>query len=327
MYEERIEKQMKKVLICGPFGEAERKKFREAVHSAELLFLDQEKITSRTVKMVQAVIGNIPVELLKACPDLEWVQLISSGADAYAVPGILSGDTVLTSATGAYGPGIAEYMVAMLLMMMKKIPYYLENQKQGLWRDEGHVTGLYGKRVLIVGTGDIGLEFAARIRPFGCEIAGIRRRPGVCPKELDALYTMDALEAELGKADVTALCLPGTAQTYQLFGEHLLDCCRPGSYLMNVGRGNVIDTQALTHQALRGKFAGIWLDVCDPEPLPYGHPLYSAPGVVLTPHIAGGFHLDATREKILEICLHNLKAWQGNGEYRSVVDLQTGYCK
>lgn len=318
---------MKKILICGPFREEERKRFREAAGDAEILFLEKEKITYRTVRMVQAVIGNIPVDLLKSCPDLEWVQLTSSGADAYAVPGALGEKTVLTSATGAYGLGIAEYMVAMLLVMMKKIPEYLENQKQGLWREEGHVTGLYKKRVLIVGMGNIGTEFASRIRPFGCEIVGIRRRPGICPKELDELYTMEALEEELQRADVTAVCLPGTPETYHLFGNRLLELCRPGSYLINVGRGNVIDTEALTRQALRGKFGGIWLDVCDPEPLPYGHPLYSAPGVVLTPHIAGGFHLDATREKVLEICLHNLKAWRGDGEYRSVVDRQTGYCR
>lgn len=318
---------MKKVLVCGPFDEIKRSSFKESNSDLDFLFLEKEKITARLVRQADAVIGNLPIELLKGNPNLEWVQLTSSGADAYVKPGVLGEHTVITSATGAYGLGIAEYMVAMLLVMMKKIPAYLDNQKQGIWRDEGRVTGLCGKRVLIVGMGNIGTEFAERIRPFGCEIIGIRRRVGKCPAELDELHSMEDLETELARADVTALCLPGTSETYHLFDDRLLSLCKTGSYLINVGRGSVIDTEALTRQVKARKFEGVWLDVCEPEPLPYGHPLYSLPGVILTPHITGGFHLDTTLQKIFEICMQNLKAWQGDGEYRSVVDRNSGYCR
>ena len=129
---------------------------------------------------VDAAIGNVPAGKLAKSQKtgglkLAWMQLNSSGADAYVKDGVLPQQTVLTSATGAYGTGIAEYMVCMLLNMMKKVPAYLEDQKRHLWTDEGLVTTPSGKRVLIVGTGNIGMEFARRMKAFGCTLSGEER--------------------------------------------------------------------------------------------------------------------------------------------------------
>lgn len=281
---------------------------------------------------VDAIIGNVPAgKLAKAQAagglKLSWMQLNSSGADAYVKEGVLPQQTVLTSATGAYGTGIAEYMVCMLLNMMKKVPSYLEDQKKHLWTDEGLVTTPLGKRILIVGTGNIGMEFARRMKAFGGTLVGIRRRADHCPEGLDEIHSLSALKEEAAKADVIAVSLPGTQETYHLFDRELLSCCKEGAYLMNVGRGNVVDDRALLDVGVSSRFAGIWLDVCETEPLPSEDPLYDVPNLLLTPHITGGFHLDLTLQNIFDISMHNYRAFHGEGEYQSVVDRATGYCR
>lgn len=317
---------MKKLCIKdGLFSEERIQALKNISSEVECVVVSDEEAFEQLVD-ADAVMGNFSIDALSVCRHLELLQLNSSGADAYAKTDKISKDTVITTATGAYGIGIAEYMVAMLLTMMKKIPAYLENQKKAIWADEGMVTTPYGKRVLIIGTGNIGLEFAKRIRPFGCKLVGIRRRAGECPAELDEIYTMDALKKELGKADVVALCLPGTPDTLHLMNEEMLMSCKEGAYLMNVGRGNVIPLEALQKSEITEHFAGIWLDVCEVEPLPEGHMLYQIPNVLITPHITGGFHLDLTCQQIYEISEHNMKAWLGDGEYKSVLDRETGYC-
>lgn len=316
---------MKKILACGPFDGEKQKVLQDIATGNEIIFMDKEAVTTDIIQNVDAVIGNISIDILKCNQSLEWVQLTTSGADAYAKPGVVGENTILTCATGGYGIGIAEYMVAMLLVMMKKIPTYLENHKKAVWCDEGMVASPMGKRVLIVGTGDIGLEFARRMKAFGCNIAGIRRRTDVCPAEIDEIHGMTELETEVGKADIIALCLPGTEQTYHLFDETLLGKCKRGTYLMNVGRGSAIDTEAILKKEIYSRFAGVWLDVCEQEPLPDGHPLYLVPNMLITPHITGGFHLDVTIDNVFHICVHNLKAWLHGTEYVHVVDRRTGY--
>ncbi len=319
------ETRMKKILVCGPFDGEKQKVLKNIASKNEIIFMDREAVTADVVQAVDAVIGNIPVDVLRSNQKLEWVQLTTSGADAYAKQGVVSQKTILTCATGGFGIGIAEYMVAMLLVMMKKVPAYLENQKKSVWHDEGMVESPMGKRVLIVGTGDIGIEFARRMKAFDCSIIGVRRRADVCPAEIDGIRGMSEMEAEVGKADIIALCLPGTEQTYHLFDERLLSRCRQGAYLMNVGRGSAIDTAAILKEEIYSRFAGIWLDVCEQEPLPDGHPLYFVPNMLITPHITGGFHLNITIDHVFAICVHNLKAWLNGTEYVHIVDRSTGY--
>ncbi|MDO4978008.1 MAG: D-2-hydroxyacid dehydrogenase [Eubacteriales bacterium] len=318
---------MKKILIAGPFGPKEEAAFSQLSSEVECQFVNSSEINDSMLKSANALIGNVSPALLVDQPHLEWVQLTSSGADGYVNEKGIPENILFTTSTGSYGLGIAEYMVAMLLSMMKKIPAYLEDQKKGIWADEGIVTSPFGKRVLIIGTGDLGLEFAKRMRALGCTLVGIRRREGTCPAELDEIYTMDHLKEQLAMADVVAVCLPGTKETFHLFDEEMLLSCKEGSYFMNVGRGNIVPLDAFCNEKVSEHFAGIWLDVCEIEPLPDKHPLYYVPNMLITPHITGGYHLDLTVEKIFQIALHNMKAWLGEGDYIHVLDRNSGYCK
>ena len=319
---------MKTVLVAEKTTPEVREQLLAAAgERAELIFAETQSVTREQVLSCDALIGNIAPALLENASRLKCVQLMSSGADVYAGHAPLRDAFTLTTATGAYGVGIAEYMVCMLLTMMKKIPAYLEQQKAGVWRDAGEVVSPAGKRVLIVGTGNLGTEFARRMRPFGCEIIGVRRRPGACPAEYDAMYTLDALTDLLPQADGVALCLPGTPETYHLFDGEMLSRCKPGAFLMNVGRGTVIPRAALLDSAVTERFTGIWVDVLENEPLPDGDALFAVENLLITPHITGGWHLDETRRRIFALVTENLARWLNDEPLTRTVDWSTGYCK
>lgn len=321
---------MSRVLIrLNQLEEEQKAELKSIIESKgdEAIFVTEMIPDAALLQSVDAVIGNLDVSALQQIPHLQWVQLNSAGADKYAKADEIPQNVVLTCATGAYGIGIAEYMVAELLNMMKHIPGYYDKQKEGIWTDLGKVKSPMGKRVLVVGTGNIGMEFARRISAFGANVVGIRRRAGVCPEGLSEIHTLDELHAEIAKADIIALTLPGTSETYHLFDEETLLACKKGSYLINVGRGNVVDNRALVKDAVWSNFAGIYLDVCETEPLPDGDPLYKVPNLLLTPHITGNFHLDITVQNIYDICVHNYLAFKGEGTYKSVVDRATGYAR
>ena len=174
---------MKLIQVVGSFSSAEEARLRAAAGETEIRFCSDAEVTAETLKDADALIGNPPLAMVESAEHLKWMQLLSSGADAYAGSRVLKDrGLVLTTATGAYGVGIAEYMVAMLLAMMKKLPGYYDLQKAAQWRDLGAVVSPRGKRVLVVGTGNLGREFALRMRPFGCELIGVRRRAGACAR-------------------------------------------------------------------------------------------------------------------------------------------------
>lgn len=319
---------MNLIQVVGTFTPDEENRLRAAAGETVIRFCTDADVTAETLRDADALIGNPPLAMVESAEKLKWMQLLSSGADVYAGSELLKvRGLVLTTATGAYGVGIAEYMVAMLLAMMKKLPGYYDLQKAAQWRDLGAVVSPRGKRVLVVGTGNLGREFAKRMRAFGCELVGVRRRAGECPPEFDRVCLLSELKAELPAADVVALCLPGTPETHHLFDAAMLSKCKQGAYFMNVGRGTVIPTDALLDRAVTDRFAGLWVDVLETEPLPDGHPLFSVPNLIVTPHITGGLHLDVTRRKILDICAANLRAWLDGAPLIRVLDWTTGYCK
>ena len=320
---------MKKILAVTPFTEEQKASLTAAAKEGgnEIVYAAPGDVTDEMLDSADALIGNLPVGRLHGRKNLTWVQLQSSGATEYALGDALPAETVLTSGTGAYGFAISENMVAWLLVMMKRIPAYLKNQEAAVWKDEGVVTTPAGKRILMVGTGNIASEFVKRISVFGPKIVGVRRRADRLPEGYDEIHPLTELKEEAAKADIIVLTLPGNDSTYHLVDEEILRSCKKGAYLINVGRGNVVDTSCFLNPEIMENFAGIWIDVAETEPLPDGDPLFAVPKLYITPHITGGFHLDKTLEIVYEISLHNLKVWQSGGEYKSVVDRTTGYCK
>lgn len=275
----------------------------------------------------EVIIGNIDPALLSKAPKLRWLQLNSAGANSYCQPGILADGVHLTNATGAYGLALAEHMTAQLLAMMKKLYLYYDNQKTATWQDEGPVQSIYGATVLVIGFGDIGQQFGKRMKTLGAHVIGIRRRSTELPPAADEMGTMDQLDTYLARADVVASSLPDTAQTYHLYTAERFAAMKKGAYFINIGRGSNVVQDALCEAVRSGHLAGAAVDVTDPEPLPAVDPMWHTKGIYITPHISGGYHLQATHDNIVRITVDNLKNFLSGKKLQNEVDFTTGYKK
>lgn len=285
---------------------------------------DPFELNREMIKSADVVVGNIPVDILPECTRLKLLQLNMAGSDAYA--GKLPAGAELANASGAYGLAISEHMLGMLLVLMKKLDVYRDNQNKGLWRDEGNVESIENAKVLVVGLGDIGGEFAMRCKKLGAYCIGIRRTQAAKPDFVNELHTLEALDNLLSDADVVALALPNSAESRGLMNEERLLKMKRGAILLNVGRGNAVDTDALVRALNSGRIkAG--LDVTDPEPLPQGHPLWNCPGALITPHISGYYHLKQTHDRIIEIAAANIRSLLDGKPILNAVDAETGYRK
>lgn len=227
---------------------------------------------------------------IDALPGLRAVQSLNAGVD-WLLPRLPEGVAVY-NASGVHDAAVSEWVVAVLLAMRRRLPDMLELQRRGEWdanlndvtatgpSSVGPIDTFEGGTVLIVGYGSIGRAVAARLAPFGIRVVGIARQP-----RPDA-ETMEALPGRLAEADAVVLLLPLTPATEHLVDAGFLARMKPGSILVNASRGRVVDTAALLAALHEGRIRAA-LDVTDPEPLPAGHPLWQAPHVLITPHVAG----------------------------------------
>lgn len=318
---------METILHLLPLTADQQAAFRAAAPAAEHLFLPTNDRRGATDipqdwrERVTILMGFVPPEDLKTFPKLKWVQSWSAGVDAYLAPGILPEGVTLTSSVGAYGPAVSEHMLAMLLSIYKRLPACRDLQHQhvwGLWSTMGSVHSLHGQTVLIAGTGDIGRSFADLCRSMGAaRILGLHRsnRP---VEGFDQTFPLSEIDSLLPQADVVALVLPHAPETVGLINRARLERMKEGSVLLNAGRGSAVDCQALAQVLSTGHLLGAGMDVTAPEPLPPEHPLWDAPGALITPHSAGGYnHMALTLDKISDLFLDNLKRWIAGQPLRS----------
>lgn len=238
--------------------------------------------------------GSLPRRLddvLEAAPDLEVLQTVSAGVDWIAAR--VPDGVTLCNASGVHDTPVAEWVLAAILAMTRKLPDFLALQARGEWDTElnGYdgdspssplwpIPDLQDARVLILGHGSIGRAVQARLEPFGAIVTGVARhaRAGV--------HALSDAHRLAGDADVVVVLLPLTAETAGFVDGAFLDAMRPGALLVNAGRGRHVVTDDLVER-LRTRRVRAALDVTDPEPLPAGHPLWECPGVLITPHVAG----------------------------------------
>lgn len=314
-----------KILVLLPVNERQKKLIESAAPSADYIYKTQKKVDKKTVQEAEIIIGNPPIEMVIDSPNLKWLQLNSAGSDAYIKEGVLKNGVLLTNATGAYGLAISEHIIGVLLEIYKKLHIYRNNQKLHLWKDEGEVKSIYNSKILIVGLGNIGEEFAKRVKAFGAYTIGVKRTNSEKPDFIDELYLMDKIDELLPKVDVVMLSLPSTKETYKMFSRDKLKLMKRGAVLLNVGRGNVLDTDALCDLVENEHLFGAGLDVVNPEPLPEDHRIWDIDNIIITPHISGGYHIPETLERIVQISADNLKSFTQGEQLKNIVDFYTGY--
>ncbi len=316
-----------KTVILLPLEEYAINKINDlAKGKCEILYKTVETVTAEDISDADAILGNVPPMLLKEAKNLKWLQSSMAGVDSY-LGGVLPEGVKLTNVTGAFGLAISEHMVATVFTLYKKLHLYRDNQNKSHWLDRGQVKQIEGATVLTVGLGDIGGNFAKKMKDLGAYTIGVRRKDTSKPEYIDELILQADLDSVLPRADIVALALPNTAETKGLFNRERIYNMKDGATLINVGRGNAVDTEALCDALEDGKLYAASLDVTDPEPLPSDHRMWKLENALITPHISGFFHLRKTYENIVDIFIENFSRFLAGKELENIIDMTTGYRK
>jgi phosphoglycerate dehydrogenase-like enzyme len=251
------------------------------------------------------------------------VQVTSAGVERFHQAGCLDGRRVWTSARGLYGEACAEHVLALTLAALRRIHVHARARDNRV--SPGFTAPerlLSTTRVLIVGTGGIGAASARLLKAFGASTIGVNRQ-GRQVEHFDAVFPTDRLAECVGDVDLVVLCAPLTPATKNLFDAEMFARVRDGAWLVNVARGDLVDTDALVGALDRGKLAGACLDVTSPEPLPADHPLWDVDTVLVTPHISATWSM--SRELLLGRVVRNVRQLSRDGPLEGVVDQVHAY--
>lgn len=225
--------------------------------------------------------GPKPLEALRRVPNLKLVQTQSTGYDG--IPQAVGPDVAVASAAGVHADSTAELAVALMLASLRGIDQAVRDQIAGRWNPQ-RWTSLADRKVLLVGVGGIGAGIASRLEPFGVELT----RAGSTARDDDAghVHGADELIELAGEAEVLVVITPLSEATHHLINADVLAAMPDGALVVNVARGAVVDSDALTAEVVSGRLRTA-IDVFDPEPIPEGHPLWRAEGALITPHNGG----------------------------------------
>jgi phosphoglycerate dehydrogenase-like enzyme len=287
----------------------------------------------RRADEVEVCLGKVGPEFVAAASSLRWLQWDAAGVNQI-VPAVREAaekgrGTVLTNASGVHAIPLSEHLLALMLAFARRLDYSFRLQAEGGWKgsDLPEVFELSGKRVLLLGVGAIGAAFAPKAAALGMEVVGVRRDVTKDEPSLAATVPVTELHAVLPSADFVVVTLPYTAETAGIIGARELALMKDTAYLINIGRGGIVDEAALL-AALEagpggGGIAGAGLDVFETEPLPPEAPIRRAPNLIITPHYAGW--TPNYSERLWALFLKNVEAYAAGGALRNVVDLEAGY--
>ena len=289
------------------------------------------KETEDAIAEAEVVIGEPEEEEILKAENLRWIQLTWAGADKYTKMKTFPTGVTLTNASGAFGRIISEYVIGNIIALYRGLPNYWKNKQKHLWLQNRSSETIYGKNILILGTGDIGRNIAHRMKAFETHVTGIKRTAvpehSQQMKEFDEVYDLKALDQQLQKADIVIGCLPGTPETKGLLNYKRLYSMKKDTILVNEGRGSLIPTEDLLKVLEEGHLKGAVLDVFETEPLPETSPLWNMENVLITPHIAGpSFGGNAeVQDMIWNICMENLERYLNGKKLKNIVRLKDGY--
>lgn len=252
---------------------------------------------------------------------VRWVQLPDAGVERWLSAGLIVAPTAFTSARGCYGPQVAEHAVALLLGLLRRLP---ECSVLTAWPTGDKPWGgtLRGATVVLVGAGDIGTHLLALLTPFGAHVVAVTRSGREVPGAAKSV-AVGELETVLATADAVVLAAPSTSETAGLVSAARLAVLPPHAVLINVGRGDLVDTDALVIALATGRLAGAALDVTEPEPLPDHHPLWRQAHALVTPHVANPPHLKTAA--LAERVRDNTGRLARDEPLIGLVDADTGY--
>ena len=283
-----------------------------SIHSAQ----KEEEVGDFIEKADILLVIRISNELIKKASKIKWIQALTTGVDYIINLPSLKKEVIVTSTRGMHGPQVSEMAFLLMLALNRKFAEVVRNQDKAIWeRWPGRL--LWKKKVAILGVGVIGEEIARKCKAFGMEVFGIdivRRKV----ESIDTFYGPEDIVNVAREVDYFIIVAPFTPQTEKMVDSKVLSAMKPTAFLLNLGRGEVVDEGALINVLKSGKIAGAGLDTYCEEPLPESHPFWGMKNVIVSPHVAG--MSDIYVEQALSIFEENLRRFL-KGERRNLINV------
>lgn len=319
---------MKIVVINRLLKDTHKEQIRKAAAKAggSLLFAESEDDIPSDWQDCDIIYG-FGVNNAKTNKNLKWFAAPSAGVDFLLKPGFFANENCLvTNSSGAYGVTIAEHIIAVTLMMMRKLDYSYSESLKGNWTGPRPQKSLKDCRILVLGTGDIGCCFARRAKAFEPEsITGVSRSGNCSDPAFDSVKKVTELDSLLPSADLLVMSLPDTPETRDILNRDRIALLPEGAYVVNVGRGSAIDEDALCDSLNSGKLGGAALDVFKTEPLPSDSKLWNTKNLLITPHVAGNLTLEHTLSVNVDMFCKNLINYAEGQPLDNLIDKAKGY--
>ena len=309
----------------------------EGMEALQVVNARDEDHAALEIVDADALFGYLTPRLLRAAKKLRWAQSPTASMEKYLFPDLIESNVIVTNMRGIFSDVIADHAFGFILCFAKNLHLYMRQQVQGVWhmvgRDPGELPGYGGPGEVhpsdcaaltladctlgVIGLGGIGAETARRGLAFGMRVLGVDPRVPAAPDGV-ALFRPDRLNAVLQQSDFVVIAAPHTPQTYKLFDRERIRQMKRTAYLINVGRGVIVDLADLTAALQAGEIAGAGLDVFEIEPLPKEHSLWRMENVIITPHCAAAS--PRVPERHLHTLLENLRRFVAGKQLLNVVD-------
>ena len=316
---------MENIVLGYPLTDEQYHQICTAARDAKVTIAKQEELPQ---KLMEATIfcghAKVPVDwdAIVAAGNLHWIQSSAAGLDHCLQPPVVNSNVEVSGCSGLFANQVAEQAMAILLGLIRSMRTFYAAQQQHVYTRR-FTDDLCNKSVGIIGLGGNGQRIAQVIKPFVPRIVGTDIFADQKFECVDEAFPDTKLVEVLNQSDVVIVTLPLTPKTHKLIGRYELDAMRPDAYLINVGRGSVIDTEALIKTMESDKLSGIGIDVVDPEPLPKDSPLWDNEKVVITPHVGAQsrFRLPDTTDFFCE----NIRRKRAGQTLMNLVDKQLGF--
>ena len=326
-----------KLVISPPVSEERLAKIRTAAAPMTVVNTRDEKHAVVEIADADALFGYLTPPLLQAAKKLRWTQSPTASMEKYLYADLVASPVIVTNMRGIFSDVIADHVFGFILCFAKNFHTYIRQQSRGIWhmfgRPEGELPGYGGPgevhpsdcaaitladcTLAVIGLGGIGAETARRGLAFGMRVLAVDPRAASAPDGV-TLFRPDRLTEVLGQSDFVVIAAPHTPETFKLFNRERIRQMKRSAYLINIGRGVIVDLADLTAALQAGEIAGAGLDVFEIEPLPKEHPLWRMDNVILTPHCAAAS--PRVPERHLETLLDNLRRFVAGQPLLNVVD-------
>ena len=318
-----------KVVVRSIFGEDATSRLQKAFPGVEIVSVRTVDEAVAAIPGAQVLVGFCDQAIFDAADQLRWVQVYFAGVEnCVSTPAMRSGKLILSNGQRLGSPTLADHAIALMMSLTRGLAAAHASQARGKWEPNwGEAPPAFGevagRTMLVVGLGGIGTQVAKRAHGLGMRVTATRNSRREGPDYVAYVGLADEVMKLAAEADVVVNAAPLTDATRGMFNRSFFAVMKPTAYFISVGRGQSTVTADLIQALERGQIAGAGLDVTDPEPLPDNHPLWSTPGVIITPHVAGRSR--EALQRVGELVAENLRRYMAGEPLLSVVNIERGY--